>query len=308
MAQILYSSFGDALVSAKLSAEYILLGADRTILPEKHPALFYAGDVAGSGSKVIQVPIEGLLGHDPLAAGTEGSAATPTALTDSSVSVTVAYKVKAYQPGDLVRLVDATGVLDAQTFVLDAVQCGWNFLVSLVAGLSAGYATVVGTSGVNATAGDFIDAITSLNINNAPPGRLACMHPRQWGDIMTDIGTVTGGGLAYSPTVQDSILSLARGNGYQGQLAGIDVFTSTQIPLDGGSANRMGCMIARGALAWADGTPRIEDPSRQMLVGPKVKFAMDRTELAGTTDFVSSLYMGASEGVDLFGVTIQTDA
>ena len=71
--EIIYSGIGDLSLAAALSAEYILLAADRNALPN-HPALQYVGDISvGAHSAVIKVPHIGLMGYNLLASTGDGS-------------------------------------------------------------------------------------------------------------------------------------------------------------------------------------------------------------------------------------------
>ena len=108
--EITYSSFANEEVAAVLSAEYLLLLADRNALPN-HPALTYIGDVTGRGSQVIKQPFLGLMGYDVATSETEGTGPSNSALADAAASVTVAGYSKVYSATDLARVVDATGTI-----------------------------------------------------------------------------------------------------------------------------------------------------------------------------------------------------
>jgi hypothetical protein len=102
--EIIYSGIGDLSLAAALSAEYILLAADRNALPN-HPALQYVGDISvGAHSAVIKVPHIGLMGYNLLASTGDGTSVANTALTDGSTSVTVGRYSKAYEASDLAKM------------------------------------------------------------------------------------------------------------------------------------------------------------------------------------------------------------
>jgi hypothetical protein len=111
MADTLYADLADSRLPAILGAELMLSREDRAVI-QNHPALFYAGDVTGSGSSVIkQSELDFMAAHE-LAAVADGAAVTPTTITDSSYTVTVARRAKSYAPTDLARLTDSFGALD----------------------------------------------------------------------------------------------------------------------------------------------------------------------------------------------------
>ena len=305
MATMTYASIGDLRLSEALSAEYLRLLAAREALPN-HPALIHSGDATGSGSSTIKLGHLGIDGYDLLASTGDGSTVTPTAHTDGSTTVTVARYSKAYAPTDLARLTDPSGLISPERFAVDALASANATLVNLIAALGSGFSNTVGASGSDATVQNFMDAKRQLNVSDAGGALMAVLHPQQWADVMDDLILNAGGAIQYDPAAPELIRVM--GNGYQGSLAGVDVFTTTRIPTANAGDDRAGFMFARGAVVWADASPPVDDPTRQMLVGGKVLFEVDRDALAGLTNWVSHYYVGVAEGIDAAGVGIITDA
>ena len=71
-----------------LASQFLLLLADRAVLGA-HPAIFEAGDVAGTSNNVIKVPRYGLDGYDVMATATEIQDLANSAFTDASTDITV---------------------------------------------------------------------------------------------------------------------------------------------------------------------------------------------------------------------------
>ena len=118
----------------------------------------------------------------------------------------------------------------------------------------------------------------------------------------------SGGAIQYDP-MSAALIPTRGGLGFQGTLAGVDVFTSTRIPTANAGADRGGGMFGRGAVGFATGDITTDDPSGQSLVlGGKVLFERSRTAKSGLTAYVSHVYLGVSEMIDLAGVSIITDA
>lgn len=304
--EIIYSGIGDLALAEAISAEYLLLLADRMALPN-HPALYDAGDLAGARSNTIKVPHVGLMGYDvPTSATTDGSAVANTALTDGSTTIAIARYSKSYEASDLARIA-ANGIVNEAAMALDAVVTGALALTSLIANLVDNFSSTVGTSGVDATFANFLDAVTALEVAKVQGPFMAVLHPVQWGDLRKDLAVNAGGAVQFSPAAQAAIN--VRGIGYQGQLAGVDVFTSTFVPTANAGADRAGGIFGRGAILWASGTipPTAGDPN-QMNIGNKVLFERVRTGKSGLTAYVSHVYLGASEGIDACGVSVITDA
>ena len=299
-AEILVAGIADLKTTEVMSSIFLLLLAEREDILG-HPALVYAG--AAEGSNVVRVPQIGLGGYDLLSAGTEGTALSNTALTDASADITVAWYGKSYEQSDLAQMVAANGLLDPAAFAMDAAVSIAQTLLNLVAGLGDTFSTVVGSTGVDATHQNFIDAITALEINKAPGPYLSLLHPRQWGDLRTDAQSLGGAG-QYRADAQGSIAA-ATGQ-FGGQLYGVDVFKTSTVPTMNAGADRGGCMFGRGAIAWADAIIPAGDAN--MINMGRGALERVRSGKAGLTAYVSHAYLGVVECIDAAGVTIQTDA
>lgn len=299
--EVLVAGIADLKATEVVSSTYLLLLAERQDILG-HPALLYAG--AAEGSNVIRVPQIGLGGYDDLAAGTEGTALTNTALTDDSADITVAWYGKVYEQSDLARMVAANGLLDPEMFAMDAAISTAQTLLDLIAGLCDAFSTVVGSTGVNATHQNFIDAITNLEINKATGPYLSLLHPRQWGDLRTD--ALSLGGAAQYRTDAQGVVAAGTGQ-FAGQLYGVDVFKTSRTDTMNAGADQGGGMFARGAIAWADALiPNDGDPN--MLNFGRGALERVRTGKAGLTAYVTHAYFGVVEILGSAGVTIQTDA
>jgi hypothetical protein len=303
--EIVFSGIGDLTIAESLTNAYILLAAERQAL-QNHPALMYVGDIGvGARSNTIKVSHVGLMGYDLLASTGDGNAVANSALTDGSSTVAVARYSKSYEASDLARIT-AGGLVNIDAMAMDAVLSGALTLTSLIANLVDNFSTTVGTSGVDATAANFLDAITANEIAHTEGPLLAMLHPVQWGDMRKDLAVNTGGALQFMPATADLIAF--RGTGFQGTLAGVDVFTSTFVPTANAGADRAGGMFGKGAILWGDGTIPMENDPNQIVIAGKVLFERVRTGKSGLTAYVSHRYLGVVEGIDGFGVSIITDA
>lgn len=306
--EIIFSSIGDLTTSETLSTTILMLLADRNALPA-HPVFSagYAGSITGSGSNVKKVAEVGLMGYDLLSTVTDGSAVSNTALTDGSVTVTVVRKSKVYQPSDLARLVDATGMININAFAQDAVVSLSATLASMVANVMDDYTTVVGTSGADLTFSDYLDAVTTLEIAKVQGPYFSMLAPIQYGDVRKDVATASGGAVQFSAAGQ-GLLSGMVGIGLKNSLIdGVALFTSAHVPTSGG--NYLGGMCGAGGLVWADGVvPYDGDPNAIQLADGKILFERDRTATYGLTGYVSHAYLGVSKGIDTAGVTLRSSS
>lgn len=307
--EILYAGIADQTTAEVLGTKVLYLLADRNAMPN-HPALAagYQGSVTGRGSKVIKVPHVGIMGYNLLATASEGSTTANTAYSDDSSTITIAMKEKIYSPSDMARMVDATGMLNAQTFAIDAVVSKGATMLSMLANLVGGYSSYVGTSGADATQRNHIDAITTLNVAGVQGPYLAVYHPTQWGDMNVDAALVSGGAAQHSPEIQALMLAM-EGIGYKGTLFGVPVFTTLHVPTANTGADRGGGMFGVGGIVWADGVVPVEaDPNIIQLEGGKLIFERVRNGGASLTGYKSQFPIGMSRGLAAAGCSVITDA
>ena len=304
--EIIYSGIGDLRTAEALSAEILLLLADRNALPN-HPAILYAGDAQGRGSAVLKIPQLGLMGYDLLAATGDGSAVANTALSDASTTITVARFSKAYEASDLARLTDpANGKINVSAFAADAVQSAANTLTSLICNVTDDFSATVGTSGSDLSIANFLAALQTLEVAKVVAPYMSILHPQQMGDLRAAIAATSGGALQFLPASAEQIQLL--GAGYRGQWLGVDIFVSSYVPTKNAGADYGGAMFGRGAVAYADSSiPEEADPMQTILAG-KLLFERERTAKSGLTSFVSHAYYGVSKCIDAAGVSIITDA
>lgn len=303
--EITYSSIADLRTAEALSAEFLMLLADRNALPN-HPALVYAGMGNGLGSSVLKVPEVGLGGYDLLASTGDGSAVANSALTDGAATVTIARYSKSYEPTDLALLTDpVTGMIKPTAFAMDAIVSQAITLTSLVANVGDDFAASVGSTGVDMTIANFLSAIATLEIAKVAPGYLSILHPVQIGDLRSALLSV-GGAVQWMDASREQMEVL--GGGYRGKFMGVDIFSSSYVPTKNSGADRGGCMFGRGAIVWADAAPPPAGDANQIVIGNKVLFERSRTAKSGLTAYVTHSYMGVSLGIDAAGVAIITDA
>jgi hypothetical protein len=303
--EITYSSIADLRTAEALTAEFLLLLADRNALPN-HPALVYTGGGGGLGSSVLKVPEVGLMGYNLMASTSDGSAVSNSALTDGSATVTIARYSKDYEATDLALLTDpANGMLKPDVFAQDALVSASVTLTSIIANVTDDFAASVGTTGTDMTIANFLSAIATLEVAMVVPPYLSILHPVQVADLRTALTTI-GGAVQWQVPEAEQLRIL--GGGYRGKFFGVDIFSSTYVPTKNSGADRGGAMFGRGAVVWGDAPPPPPGDMNQLVIGNSVLFERSRTAKSGLTAYVSHAYMGASLGIDAAGVSIITDA
>lgn len=297
---------GDLRISAVLHQEMQLLLADRFSLMN-HPSVIYMGDMAGRGSTALDVPLVGLDGYDRMAAvGSETTAVANTALTDSSQTITIARQALRRAITDLASLTDSVG-LNVQSLAEDMVGAARMRWQELLCNLLDDFSNTVGTSGVNLSVDDFMDAIYTLEQNSVPGPYVCVLHPVQLTDLQNSLRGETGP-LQFVSATQEMIS--AKGQGYVGSFCNVDIYSSSLVPTANAGSDRASGMWGRGAIGYADGSMSeiIGAGGIQLPVGTKIAVEFERDSAAAFTYVTGNYYVGMAELQDTMGVSIITDA
>lgn len=301
--EIYYSGAGDYTLAATLYRTIQLLLADRASL-WNHPSLVYLGDLTRSGSAAIQAPQMGLDGYDEMAAVAENASTSNTALTDASDTVTIARQGLQYQMSDLAVLINSVG-LDPVRLAQSMVGSAQMRFTSMVTALSANFSQSVGTTGVDMSVDDFMDANITLSLQSNAAERLMVLHSRQLGDLQQSLRGETGP-LAFVPASAEMLA--AKPPGYVGSLMGVDIFQSSKVATANAAADRDGFIFCRGAILWADASVPLNIPGLSEVSYGKIRVGFERDEAGALTKVVGNYFVGVAEGQDLMACRIVTDA
>lgn len=230
----------------------------------------------------------------------EADAITNTQLTTSSRSATAASK----GVGALISKLQMSA--SAVNWAVEAPMILGRALADLMdvdfAALLAGFSNVAGSSGIDATVADLISALVLLrnNAKGLAENSQFILHPQQMGDVVQDMASGSGAGLAamFSRPDVTSVLTSTPGQGltttYAGTFLGKPVFQSTNVSASGG--NRHGALFVNqvalgGVVKWAPSVAEFDK-------GVDAQLAMQ---------YLGSTAYGGVEIKDLAGVTISTD-
>lgn len=299
--EILVSSIADLLTNEVLSTEYLMLLTDRDASVLNHPAWFKA-TAPNLTSNVIQVPHLGWGGVDLLAAITPGSEIANTAFTDGKTDVTIAPRAKRYEASDFAKFL-AAGKLGPAMLAMDLAISVQQTLISLLANVTDDFTNTSSPgSGVNLDWATIADAKGKLAVADNEGPILGLLHKQQWADLEADALSL---GILPAQTMGNVINQGM--TSYKGRWMGIDFFTSSRVPLDGGSANRVGALVAPGGVAWADAQMGSEgDPNIADFGTARLERVRRGTFLQ--TAWVMSHYSGVAKAIDGAGVSIISDA
>ena len=210
-------------------------------------AIQYRGTVNGTGSDTSTQRLAGL-GQDHMASIAEAATTADTALGDASVDIAVVRNSLARSVSDTVIFTGLANDINPLTIAAEMMTAYDGRFNDVVAAAVATAATNVGTTGVDMSTDDFFDAKYTLQLSSVPGAYFCLLHPRQMADLEESIRAETG-------TVQFMVATgemlMAKGQGYQGNWLGIDIFASSDVSAAGG--NREGGMWGPGALAYKTG-------------------------------------------------------
>jgi hypothetical protein len=175
----------------------------------------------------------------------------------------------------------------------------------MLCGLSSGFSNSVGSTTVNLSVSTFYDAIFSLQLT-ANDSFMAILHPQQINDLMSSLRSETGPG-QYLAATQDQVN--AKGPGYRGQLFGVELFGSTQVPTANAGADYLGYMFSRGAVGYATGSAAPVRGAGEIILpaGTPIVVELARSAEAGLSTIVGSAFVGVAELDDARGVGILSD-
>jgi hypothetical protein len=300
-----YADLGNLRLAAMVENEVRAVLADMASI-RNTGALLFAGDVAGIGSKSMRLRFADWGAERPFATATDGADVTATAITPSTVDVTVGRSALRYDITDLASMTGLGLDIDPFSIAQKMAMSAEARINQIITATFASATNSVGTSGVDMSVDDFYDAMFQLE-SESNNGEFYCiLHPQQLSDLRDSLRSESNNALAFSPATED-MLSI-KGQGFAGRFGGVDIFKSAYVTEATG--NKIGAMMSRGGVAYAVGTPRPLAGAGVEIrpAGTPVVVAFQRDESAGLTEVMGHLYCGASIAEDKRIVKIVTDA
>ena len=149
---------------------------------------------------------------------------------------------------------------------------------------------------------DIMDAVASLETNDAPRPYSAVLHPQQMygsfglsNELSTTAVSSSVGALAHGGAI--NVADQFYSAGFVTNVAGINFYTSPQVA-DGDTGRKKGAIYAKTALVAG---------FIDFGGGNFIEIKTDRNELGAQTQIVANGYWAVDEGVDLHGVEIHTE-
>jgi len=278
-----------------------LISAD--ILQEARPNIVVAGLVqreflsAGQGKvwEQTQLPTTSAaaVAEDSDLAAVERTPASSASITVGEVGLSTEVTDLALETAivnDLAVWARSSGRAIAQK--VDGDLCG------LLSGLNSSGTGAVGTSGTNLGIADFVEAIYTLELANAPGQKVCVLHPVQKMDLFNALTSESNAAAVFTnlPELvrEGRMPEGAVSNGFWGVFCGVPIYVTTEVDTANAGADRAGAMFVREALTLVQLRPL------------RVEYQRDAS--ARSTEVVATIAYGVGENVDTYGVPIVTDA
>ena len=257
---------------------------------------------AQSGSNVVQFPVYSKLGVSDVTNEATGDEDTEVAATSITTAAT---NVEILRNHINARVTDLAAHGNADALMVNAGQVLGNavaaeFDANICARFDA-FATSKGADdGLRFL--DIMDAVASLETNDAPRPYSAVLHPQQmYGSFglsnelattatASSVGAFAHGGASF---VGEQFYRA----GFVTSIAGIDFFTSPQV-IDGATGRKKGAIYSKTALGAG---------YMDFGAGNFIELRTERNELGASTNLVANGYWASAELVDLHGVEIHTE-
>ena len=257
---------------------------------------------AVKGSNTVQFPVYSKLAVSAVtneATGDEDTEVAATSITTAATSVEVLRNhINA-------RVTDLAAYGNSDALMVNAGQVLGNAVAAEfdanICALFDGFATSKGTDD-SLRFIDIMDAVASLETNDAPRPYSAVLHPQQmYGSfgLSNELGQVaavngSNGAFGAGSSTSESFLQA----GFVTSLAGINFYTSPQVIDGSDGTEKKGAIMAKTAL----GCGYIDFGG-----GSFIEMRTERNELGASTNLVANGYWASAELVDLHGVEIFTE-
>ena len=286
----------DLRITAMISQEIRLLLSDSTSL-RNTLYMTNVGSINGMGSDTIRVRKAGLDGYDGAgwstnSVGTEADAVANTALTDSSVDVTVKRRSLVYTISDLANMTGMGADIDPARLASSIVNSYDGMFADLSADAFAGFTDIEATrTGNTLTVASFQAAYQKLQNKSGKsvPGPYVCvLAAKAYGELQLNIQGSTGA-IQFAPASFEQMA--AKGDNYKGNYLGVDIYTSSYVTDN--STDFLQGMWAPGAIGFATGAPSIVG-APALIQGDQVTVELSRNATSASTTLIGHAYLGLS--------------
>lgn len=236
------SELADSVAAEQVAARVVPTAYPRAIIDAFVSALGGHDFITGSKTRSYTQ-----LGSLSAAGLTEGTDATPTALSDSQRSITISEHGVGVDYGDLLEVANSTPQGKARVQALMG-RAYADRVESQILALATSFTDQVGVSNSNITLDVFLQAIHELEENEVDGPYFSLLHTAPIHVLRTLLGGSSGSTnpVFMRPDVLSRIAP-AMPNAYAMTLYGVDIFKSTNCPLNSSTVDRVGVMLPMNA-------------------------------------------------------------
>ena len=238
-------------------------------------------NIAGQAGKTVQIPKYPAVTAADL---TEGTAPSDTDVSTSSVTVTCAEVGNSVLLTDLAAMGAGNPADELGTVLVNAIATKID--KDLIA-LFSGFSGALGAAGQELAVSDLFKAAATLRANKVTGAMAAVVHPFQAYQLKANLTNTFA-----NPNGGD-LQNEAMRNGYVGSIAGVDIYESANVSIDG-SDDAVAGVFAPEALAIA--------------IKRDFNLETQRNATRRGTEMVATAIYGVAELDDSFGVKITADA
>jgi len=238
-------------------------------------------NIAGQAGKTVQIPKYPAI---TAAALDEGTAPADTDVSTSSVTVTCSEVGNSVLLTDLAAMGAGNPADELGTVLGNAIA---TKIDSDLIALFSGFSGALGAAGSEITVADLFKAAATLRANKVTGSMAAVVHPFQAYALKAGLTNTFA-----NPNGGD-LQNEAMRNGYVGSIAGIDVYESANVAVDG-SDDAVAAVFAPEALAIA--------------LKSEFNLETQRNATRRGTELVATAVYGVAELDDSYGVKITADA
>jgi len=233
MASISTINVGDLQTNGLLNASILaeakvrMLLADSTTL-RNTAAIQQIGNVAGRGSKVLNVRYAGLGSNLSMdAASSEVSAESVSSVDVSNATVTIARRYLGLDESQLAQIAGAGWGFDPMVLAGTMVDSFEKGFMGLLGTAIQSFGTDVGNASGTASVDDAYDVIETMESEGASGSAIFTMlHPTQIGEVRSEIRSEVGPG-GFRTDAQEMLAY--KGAGYVGSYLGLHFFSTANV-------------------------------------------------------------------------------
>lgn len=265
-------------------------------------AILNLGSINGTGAAASTVGFAGLDGFNSFLPVGEVAAVPETALVTASAQIAVGRAALRRDISDLAVITGRqSGDVDPMRLAASMVGGYDQFFNGLAGAAINTFATVTGAAGVAMSVDNFYDAIFALEAASVPGPYYCLLNPIQLAALQESARAE--GGVAQWQTATADLVRI-KGQGFQGNFLGIDIYRSDKVLVAAGDAH--GGMWGLGAMAYKTGSQA--NPMGGFVTSPdsSIVVEFERVAAQATTQIIGSAYLGMSVIEQARGVQIRT--